>query len=227
MNALQVIQTEGLESIGLFYGVYRGIVVDDQDPDNINSLKVSIPGLYNGVTLWALPFHQGGNAQFGFKYLTPKPGEMVYITFERGLPNQALWHYHGWAIGETPSELDNNTIGLITPKGQKVYLKEVEGKLYIETLQEVHIKTKKVFIEAQDIDFIDGKIGIPEATLVKEKLEALETTLNTLQDALRTSNPVPQDGGAAYKAQIVAKLKPNLTITQVDDISSKHIKQPN
>ena len=55
-----------------------------------------------------------------------------------------VWSPFGWAIGEVPEEFkDNDTIGIITPNGNKVYLKE-DGDLL-----KVHIK-QKVEIEIED-----------------------------------------------------------------------------
>ncbi len=32
----------------------------------------------------------------GFKYLAPKVGDIVFVTFEFGDPTKPLWEYHGW-----------------------------------------------------------------------------------------------------------------------------------
>ena len=39
-----------------FYGIYRGVCVDNQDPNNINRIKLQVPQILNtNVTNWAYP----------------------------------------------------------------------------------------------------------------------------------------------------------------------------
>ena len=226
-HPLEVIQSEGLESMGLFYGIYRGVVLDASDPEGLNSLQVILPGFYDGLTVTALPFGQGGTARAGFKHLLPKEGSIVYVMFERGLPHQALWAYHGWALEEHPKEMDPDTCGLITPKGQKIYLSEEDGKLFVITNEAIEVETKLVNIKADDINLIEGKVGVPESTKLQDRLSKIEQTVNAIHNAIRSAIPSPGDGGSALKAQMVSLLQPDLQITTISDIASEHIKQPN
>ena len=127
----QIIQEYGIEHLGRFYGTYRGIVISNTDEDNTETLKVTVPAIYDGLTTIARPKGQEGGPNTGFKYLTPKPGQIVLVEFEYGDPLRALWTYHGWATEERPEELDKDTLGIVTPNGNKVYLKEQDNTLYI------------------------------------------------------------------------------------------------
>lgn len=136
-----IIQENGLEYLGRYYSTYRAIVINNHDELNMNRVHVYIPSVQNGIKIWALPKSTTiGGCFHGLKLTTPLVGEVVYIEFEGGDPLRPLWSYHGWATGETPDDLkDNNSIGLVTPEGNKIYIKDVDGELYIQTNSKVNI----------------------------------------------------------------------------------------
>lgn len=136
-----IIQENGLEYLGRYYSTYRAIVINNNDELNMNRVHVYIPSVQNGIKIWALPKSITiGGCFHGLKLTTPLVGEVVYIEFEGGDPLRPLWSYHGWATGETPDDLkDNNSIGLVTPEGNKIYIKDVDGELYIQTNSKVNI----------------------------------------------------------------------------------------
>ena len=136
-----IIQENGLEYLGRYYSTYRAIVINNNDELNMNRVHVYIPSVQNGIKIWALPKSTTiGGCFLGLKVTTPLVGEVVYIEFEGGDPLRPLWSYHGWATGETPDDLkDNNSIGLVTPEGNKIYIKDVDGELYIQTNSKVNI----------------------------------------------------------------------------------------
>ena len=136
-----IIQENGLEYLGRYYSTYRAIVINNNDELNMNRVHVYIPSVQNGIKIWALPKSTTiGGCFHGLKLTTPLVGEVVYIEFEGGDPLRPLWSYHGWAPGETPDDLkDNNSIGLVTPEGNKIFIKDIDGELYIQTNSKVNI----------------------------------------------------------------------------------------
>lgn len=136
-----IIQENGLEYLGRYYSTYRAIVINNNDELNMNRVHVYIPSVQNGIKIWALPKSTTiGGCFHGLKLTTPLVGEVVYIEFEGGDPLRPLWAYHGWATGETPDDLkDNNSIGLVTPEGNKIFIKDIDGELYIQTNSKVNI----------------------------------------------------------------------------------------
>ena len=136
-----IIQENGLEYSGRYYSTYRAIVINNNDELNMNRVHVYIPSVQNGIKIWALPKSTTiGGCFHGLKLTTPLVGEVVYIEFEGGDPLRPLWSYHGWATGETPDDLkDNNSIGLVTPEGNKIFIKDIDGELYIQTNSKVNI----------------------------------------------------------------------------------------
>ncbi|OHD18487.1 MAG: hypothetical protein A2Y38_13780 [Spirochaetes bacterium GWB1_59_5] len=69
-----------------FLGFYRGVVVDNKDPEKLGRVILSIPGLsLDRHEAWALPCGTmgGGSGQRG-SYLTPDEGADVVVFFEAG-----------------------------------------------------------------------------------------------------------------------------------------------
>ena len=126
----KVLIKHGLEGINRYYSVYPGQVVQNIDPKELNRLKVFVPQVQGGVCLWALPRHQHGSKNTGFKYLSPKIGDWVWVSFEQGAATHPLWEYHSWANQETPVALRNHNIaGMVLPCGFQFLVNDEDGSL--------------------------------------------------------------------------------------------------
>lgn len=165
MTLPELIQRYGLEFIGRYYSTYRAVVLDNQDPENLGDIEVMIPSIHDGVQAWAKPKNSiGGGVNHGYKYLTPKPGDIVWVEFENGDPLRPVWSYIGWGENECPEELkDTNTLGIITPKGNKIYLKEVDGELYLKINTSIDVEITggtKIHIDKESSEItINGDDG--------------------------------------------------------------------
>jgi hypothetical protein len=83
-----------------FYGMYRGIVVDNTDPLNEYRLKLKIPQvLHDQVTDWAWSIHQPGVTR-----TIPVVGTGVWVSFEGGDPSYPIWT-GTFKIGSTLSDV--------------------------------------------------------------------------------------------------------------------------
>jgi len=74
-----------------FFGKYRGVVTDVNDPDVLGRIRVNLPGLIGAQTSgWALPCVPGGLSKAKGSAL-PKIGATVWIEFEQGDPGRPVW----------------------------------------------------------------------------------------------------------------------------------------
>jgi hypothetical protein len=65
-----------------FYGIYRGIVADTNDPLDQNRIRMLVPQILGSATTgWAYPIFQTGI----------EVNEPVWVLFEGGDPNFPLW----------------------------------------------------------------------------------------------------------------------------------------
>jgi Type VI secretion system/phage-baseplate injector OB domain len=96
---------EALErDVDRFYGKYRGIVTDNQDPMQIGRLQATGPEVLGEVTSgWALPCAPYAGTGSGF-YAIPPVGAGVWIEFEAGDPSRPIWSGAWWATAEVPMD---------------------------------------------------------------------------------------------------------------------------
>lgn len=201
MTLVEAIQLYGIEHLGRYYSPHRAYVVDNIDKNNTERLKVLIPSIADGVQCWAYPKGLSGTINTGFKYLTPMVGSVVWVEFERGDPTKPVWSYHGWAIEQQPEELRGTDVcGLVTPKGNKIYLKEEDGVLNIELNQGLELKVKDgttISIEGEDTVLNGGKNG--GLTITPKLVEELNKTRTLLQTIIGIINgpPIPEAGNSS------------------------------
>jgi uncharacterized protein involved in type VI secretion and phage assembly len=74
-----------------FFGKYRGIVTDIQDPMQLCRIKATVPDVTgDGESGWAMPCFPFGGASMGF-FALPTVGAGVWIEFEHGDPDYPIW----------------------------------------------------------------------------------------------------------------------------------------
>lgn len=89
-----------------YFGKYRGFVVDNNDPEQLGRLRLTVPAvLGDASTGWALPcLPFGGLARQGF-FAIPEIYAQVWVEFEAGNLNAPIWTGTFWQQqGDPPSE---------------------------------------------------------------------------------------------------------------------------
>lgn len=87
-----------------FYGLYRGIVLDNKDPKNQGRLKVAVPSVYGNdlssgeplESTWALPKFDMAGMNWGTEFIPPVKNPdgspvMVWVEFEMGDQKKPVW----------------------------------------------------------------------------------------------------------------------------------------
>lgn len=92
------------QAIPRFYGKYRGLVSDNNDPNQLGRIKARVPEVLGDVvTGWALPclpYAGDGSGQ----YTVPPSGAGVWIEFEAGDTSRPLWSGCWWGNGQLPAD---------------------------------------------------------------------------------------------------------------------------
>lgn len=148
----------GLEFIGKYYSTYRAFVVDNNDPEGLNRVRVVLPQFISNDTkgTWAFPKGQWGGNNYGVNLL-PKKGDMVFVEFEQGNLDYPIWQFASYGEKEKPEEFNSpNIFGFKTPKGNIVTINDGES----DDDWDINIKTKtgnEYILIAKDKTTIDSK----------------------------------------------------------------------
>ncbi len=156
-----------------YYGKYRAVVADNDDPTHRGRLKVRVPAVLGDVETWAMPCAPYAGEGVGF-YALPERGAGVWVEFEGGDPAYAVWTGFFWADDERPADQDGTDAtpplkiwrsqeGLLVALddgGRKIAVSDSDGSnlLKIEVNQgQVTVQaTSKVVVEAPQIELVQG-----------------------------------------------------------------------
>ncbi|HEX5707545.1 MAG TPA: phage baseplate assembly protein V [Pyrinomonadaceae bacterium] len=105
-----------------FYGKYRGLVTDVEDPETMGRIVAKVPEVFEEQeTPWAMPAVPFAGAGHGL-VLLPEVGDGVWIEFESGDPSRPLWTGFWWGDGELPAPGAKKTRALVTTAGHQLVL---------------------------------------------------------------------------------------------------------
>ena len=91
-----------LESMqGCFFGKYRGMVTNNDDPTGRGRIEVLVPAVMGEQPVWALPCAPYAGNNMGV-YMVPEPGSGVWVEFEAGDPSYPIWVGCFWGDSEAP-----------------------------------------------------------------------------------------------------------------------------
>ena len=114
-----------------FYGKYRGLVRDIDDPESLCRITAEVPAVYEEQeSPWALPCFPFAGKKHGL-VLLPEKGDGVWIEFEAGDINRPIWTGFWFASDEQPEPKTSKARVLVTTAGHKVVLDEDEDKIQI------------------------------------------------------------------------------------------------
>lgn len=87
-----------------YYGKYRGIVVNNIDPEQIGRIQVIVPDVSTIIPCtWAMPCVPMAGKQQGV-FMVPQLGSGVWVEFEQGDPDYPIWVGGFWgSAAEVPA----------------------------------------------------------------------------------------------------------------------------
>jgi uncharacterized protein involved in type VI secretion and phage assembly len=138
-----------------YFGKFRGIVSDNQDPLLLGRVRAKVPDVM-GVdeSGWAMPCAPFGGSLTGF-FAVPKVGAGVWIEFEHGDPDYPIWSGCWWGSPtEMPPKLlvpppPSKKMMLVTEGGNSILLDDTPGigGITLETSGGQKIKITSLGIE--------------------------------------------------------------------------------
>lgn len=132
------LDTFGLEYFRKYSGLYRGLVVDNKDPDQRGRILAYAPETGQSVgsypKIWIDPMFSAAGDERG-SFAPPEIGDSVRICFFCGDPSRPVGYLGGWyGKDELPSELAYSgngypeRRGFVTRMGHTVWMSDESGK---------------------------------------------------------------------------------------------------
>jgi hypothetical protein len=115
-----------------YFGKYRGIVTDSDDPENMGRIKATVAAIYGDTkeSPWCLPAATFAGNAHGL-LLLPKKGDGVWIEFEAGNISHPVWTGCWWGKKDLPDPKGVAQHVLTTPKGLQIVLDDDAPKLQL------------------------------------------------------------------------------------------------
>jgi len=108
-----------------FFGKYRGVVSDVQDPSSLGRIKVTLEAFPGFKDNWCMPCVPYAGENVGWFFI-PEVGAHVWIEFEGGDPSRAIWTGCYWTTGTIPPNATPTRKTLRT-KTTTVVLDDLQG----------------------------------------------------------------------------------------------------
>jgi hypothetical protein len=157
-----------------YYGKYRGIVTNVDDPEHIARLKARVPEVLGDIeSPWALPCAPYSGDGMGV-YTIPSVGAGIWIEFEAGDPSRPIWAGCWWGKNQLPEDVKGNGVtpavkiirteqGMMLSmddSGQEISLSDSDGNniLSIEIqVGKITVKgASKAVVEAPQIELVEN-----------------------------------------------------------------------
>ncbi|MEH1887818.1 phage baseplate assembly protein V [Nostoc sp.] len=145
-----------------FYGKYRGVVSDNNDPWKIGRIQAKVEEIFgNKPSGWALPCVPYAGKGVGL-FLMPPKGALVWIEFENGDPDYPIWTGCFWAdekvvpdiVPATPYDPD---IKVLKTDIGKIEINDKSGKESITIEAKIKRKTIHILMDASGIEISNGE----------------------------------------------------------------------
>lgn len=138
-----------------YFGKYRGIVTDVDDPSNQCRIRATVPAVLGEQACgWALPAAPFGGDGHGMVML-PKVGSGVWIEFEAGRLDNPIWSGAWWASGQRPDPQGAGVRVIVSEKGHKLILDDEADEVKL-----VHGSGPEIKLSATEIVLTCGACEI-------------------------------------------------------------------
>ncbi len=130
-----------------YYGKYRGVVTDNDDPMKLGRLQLKVQDvLRDSESSWAMPSTPYAGKNVGL-FLIPPKDALVWVEFEQGDPDYPIWTGCFWASGELPSAASSADTKVLATDAGSITFDDTKGSNSIT----IDVKGLKIVIDTEKI----------------------------------------------------------------------------
>ena len=144
-----------------FYGKFRGVVSDNQDPLMLGRIRAKVQDVFgDDESGWALPAVPYAGKSVGL-FLIPPKNASVWIEFEHGDSEYPIWTGCFWAQGEVPASPAVADMKVLKTDTGTITINDLTGSggITIETTQGM-----KIVMDSSSFEITDGQGGSVKLT---------------------------------------------------------------
>jgi hypothetical protein len=226
----------GFERIfGRYYGIYRGIVIDNVDPENRGRCRILVPSLGHQddkdvpSDLYALPcstgLSVGKSGQPHGCFFPPDIGDQVFVSFEKGLSINPIymggWLHAGTQNGGVLRSQDAHIKGIRTKHGHYISFNDESGVVTIERGSDGSESGTKIVLDGPTISVVsqDGSnIVVTTDTVTVEGTDGSKAVIGS--DAITLTNATGTKIEASG-AEVAVTAAGNITLQSATKIAIK------
>jgi uncharacterized protein involved in type VI secretion and phage assembly len=112
------------------YGKYAGTVVDNVDQQSMGRLKVKVPAVLKGESVWAMPCVPYAGDGVGFYFIPPNDAG-VWVEFEGGDTSRAIWTGCYWSQGQLPIDATSPDIKVLASDKATLKIDDTSGDVVL------------------------------------------------------------------------------------------------
>lgn len=211
----------GLEYWKRYYSSYRGTVGNTDDPENRGRIQIYVPSIYgaNLFKYWALPKGMYSGNGIGF-YAMPNEGDNIWVEFEGGDARRPIWDYGHWNKDKGIENVTPEKKIFQTTTGLKLIFDDEAGQIDVIGKDDFKLTLNSAGVHL-------GKGGAEQPILLGDstvtELNKLSVRVTAIINAFTTAPVTPNDGGATFKAALIAatSIPPTESWTGVKSQNSK------
>jgi len=145
-----------------FYGKYRGVVQDVNDPEGLARIRANVPEVLDTeVSPWAWPCSTYAGPDVGL-HAVPPVGAGVWIEFEAGDPSRPIWTGTWWGSGDVPTNEQGSTAQQTT----KIWRSEFGLMLVLDDAAQTITLSDSAGTNLLTITSLEGTIEVKSAARV-------------------------------------------------------------
>lgn len=162
-----------------YFGKYRGLVTDNQDPQKRGRLEVRVPAIFTDQPVWALPCVPMANPDGSGFFSIPDIEANVWVEFEAGNLDFPIWSGCFWPEDAIDSADAVPGVKFWRTKNFVIRIDDDAGELTIEKTSGGKLKVSAVEV-ATEANSVVQTAGARKTTLSQASFDVLDGALTVV-----------------------------------------------